>query len=216
MWIPTALAEAHYTACNGLGYAPREFAEMGKDVGDRIHGTMLSTAVRLAKGAGVTPWTIYAQFGRFWERIFIGGGIAVQKLGPKEAHVEVVGQPLVGIHYYRAAQKALFLGLIELLARRRTPSTSQAPGPPPASCTDSPGSDPVLRSAPCVLASSPSTSCARYLVAARSSTKRWRSCGAGPSSRSPRRRSTASARERSTPRPSAGSTRRRGAPAPTR
>jgi hypothetical protein len=91
---------------------------MGKDVGNRIHGTILSTAVRMAKGAGVTPWTTYAQFGRLWERSFIGGGITVRKIGPKEAHVEVVGQPLVGLAYYHAAQRSTFLGLIELFCQK--------------------------------------------------------------------------------------------------
>ena len=118
VWMPIAFAEAHYGACDHLGYGPREFAAMGKDVGDRIHGTLLATAVRMARGAGATPWSIYAQFGRLWERIFIGGGLTVKKLGPKEAHVEVVGQPLVAIPYYRAAQRALFLGLIELFCEK--------------------------------------------------------------------------------------------------
>ncbi len=117
-WLPIGEAYAHYEACNQLGYGPREFAEMGKDVGNRIHGTLLSTAVRMAKGAGVTPWTIYAQFGRLWERTFIGGAITVRKVGPKEAHVEVVGQPLVAIAYYQAAQRATFLGLIELFCQK--------------------------------------------------------------------------------------------------
>jgi len=117
-WLPIRDAYAHYDACNKLGYGPREFAEMGKDVGNRIHGTILSTAVRMAKGAGVTPWTTYAQFGRLWERSFIGGGITVRKIGPKEAHVEVVGQPLVGLAYYHAAQRSTFLGLIELFCQK--------------------------------------------------------------------------------------------------
>jgi hypothetical protein len=118
VWVPYSLAEAHYSACDHLGYGPREYAEMGKDVGNRINGTLLATAVRMAKGAGATPWTIYAQFGRLWDRIFIGGGVTVRKIGPKEAHVEVVGQPLVGIPYYRGAQRSMFLGIIELFCTK--------------------------------------------------------------------------------------------------
>jgi hypothetical protein len=118
VWLPFELGEAHYTACNKLGYGAREFAEMGRDVGNRIHGTILATAVRLAKESGVTPWTIYSQFGKLWERIFVGGGLTVRKLGPKEALVEVVGNPLVSIPYYHGAQKALFLGLIDLFCTK--------------------------------------------------------------------------------------------------
>jgi hypothetical protein len=118
VWVPFALADAHYTACNQLGYGPREFAEMGKDVGNRINGTVLATFVHMAKGAGANPWSVYSHFGRLWDRIFLGGGLTVRKIGPKEAHVEVVGQPLVRIPYYRAAQRAMFLGIIELFCQK--------------------------------------------------------------------------------------------------
>src|SRR5580692_660544 len=46
LWVPYTTAQAHYLACNALGYGSKEFAEMGKDVGNRIHATMLSTAVK--------------------------------------------------------------------------------------------------------------------------------------------------------------------------
>jgi hypothetical protein len=117
-WVPYGIAEEHYRACNSLGYGASEFTEMGHDVGNRIHGTMLATVVKLAKGAGVTPWTSFAQFGRLWERIFIGGGITVRKVGPKEAHVEVLGQGLLAIPYYHFAQRGLFLGLLDLFCTK--------------------------------------------------------------------------------------------------
>jgi hypothetical protein len=131
-WVPFSQAEAHYCACNALGYGPNEFAEMGRDVGNRIHGTILATAVKMAKGAGATPWTSFAQFGRLWERTFIGGGIAVRKLGPKEAYVDVVGLGLVSIPYYRSAQRSVFLGLIDLFCTKAyafdVPRTTTATG----------------------------------------------------------------------------------------
>jgi len=117
-WASYDVAEMHYRACNSLGYGTLEFAEMGRDVGNRIHGTMLATVVKLAKGAGVTPWTSFAQFGRLWERIFVGGGITIRKIGPKEAYVEVVNQGLVAIPYYHSAQRALFLGLLDLFCTK--------------------------------------------------------------------------------------------------
>jgi hypothetical protein len=118
VWVPIEIAEAHYRACNQLGYGQSDFVEMGRDVGTRIHTSILSTVVAMAKNAGVDPWTIFAQFRRFWERIMVGGGLGVKKIGPKEAHVEVVGCQLVAIPYYRAAQRAVFLGLIELFCTK--------------------------------------------------------------------------------------------------
>jgi len=74
--------------------------------------------VKAAVGVGVTPWTAFSHFGRLWERIFVGGGITVRKIAPKEAHVEVVGQPLIAIPYYYSAQRALFLGILDLFCTK--------------------------------------------------------------------------------------------------
>jgi hypothetical protein len=131
-WVPLPVADVHYRACNQLGYGPKEFLEMGRDVGHRIHGSVLSTLVMAAKGAGVTPWTAFSHFGRLWERIFVGGGITVRKIAPKEAHVEVVALPLVGIPYYHSAQRALFLGILDLFCTKAyafdLPRTTSATG----------------------------------------------------------------------------------------
>lgn len=118
VWVPFEVAQAHYLACNALGYGQADFAQMGKDVGQRIHTSVLATVVAMAKNAGVDPWTILGQFRRLWERIMVGGALGVKKLGPKEAYIEVVSCQLVAIPYYRAAQRALFLGLIELFCTK--------------------------------------------------------------------------------------------------
>jgi hypothetical protein len=117
-WVPYEVGEAHYRACNALGFGPRDFEAMGRDVGHRINDTVLSTFVKLAKGSGVSPWTSLSNFGRLWGRIFVGGALGVRKLGPKEALVEVVGQGLVSIPYYHAAQRVLFLALLELFCTK--------------------------------------------------------------------------------------------------
>ena len=74
------------------------------------------------QGAGVTPWTSFANFGRLWERIFVGGAITVKKAGPKEAIVEVIGIPLVAIPYYHSAQRTLFLSLDRRLLHEGVPA----------------------------------------------------------------------------------------------
>ena len=56
VWLPLAAGVAHYKACDALGVSPAEQMEIGREVGDRIQGTFLASMVRVAKGAGVTPW----------------------------------------------------------------------------------------------------------------------------------------------------------------
>ena len=101
VWLPLDLAIAHYTACETLGLAPTDQVAMGRKTGDRVNGTLLGTIARLAHTAGVTPWTLIEQLGRFWRRGFDGGEVTYERVGPKEARVFVVDLPLLQIGYFR-------------------------------------------------------------------------------------------------------------------
>ena len=110
-WIPMPLAEAHYLACQGLGFQRSELLAIGREVGDRIEGSVLATMVRMAGSVGATPWTALAQIGRLYGRIFDGGGgVSVARRGPKDARVRFTGMPLVHIPYYRGAMA----GVVEI------------------------------------------------------------------------------------------------------
>jgi hypothetical protein len=78
----------------------------------------LSLFVRLAKSAGVTPWTAYAQVQKLWERIWIGGSMAVFKLGPKEARIEVAGWTSAGVPYCRIAFRGVMHGVTEAFCNK--------------------------------------------------------------------------------------------------
>src|SRR5438105_4462485 len=60
-WLPTEVAIAHYEACDKLGLSSAEQVEIGTEVADKVHGTLLGAMVRMASGAGVSPWTAIAQ-----------------------------------------------------------------------------------------------------------------------------------------------------------
>jgi len=102
-WLPIDVARAHYEACDALGLGRDEQIAMGAAVGNRAQGTLLATAVKAAKGAGITPWTIIPQFDRLYRRGANGGAAAVFKLGPKEARAEFVGCELFDVDYFRHA-----------------------------------------------------------------------------------------------------------------
>jgi hypothetical protein len=80
--------------------------------------TILGAAVRLAKTAGVTPWTIYGQLDRFWSRIAVGGAIGVVKLGPKEARASLEQCPVIAIPYFRNAVGGVLWGITDLFCQR--------------------------------------------------------------------------------------------------
>lgn len=117
-WIPMNVALAHYVACDALAFSTEQAVANGRATFDRTSGTLLGTMIRMAREAGVTPWTVFPHFQRFWERGYDGGGVSVVKTGPKEARIELVQVPLLASRYYRGALRGLVTAVVELFCRR--------------------------------------------------------------------------------------------------
>ena len=117
VWLPIDAVLAHYRTMQALFPTQDEQVALGREVGDRMHQSILSTVAKLAVGIGATPWTGFRQVPKLWERTFVGGGMAIQKLGPKEALVEVVKLPLVSVPYFRTGFRGLLIGNCEGLSR---------------------------------------------------------------------------------------------------
>lgn len=127
VWLPVEVARAHYRACEALSLSTEAEFELGRVVFKKTGDTMFGTVIRLAKGAGVTPWTLLPHLNRFWERGYDGGGIRVQKLGPKEARIELVHCSLADSRYFRNAVRGLFGAVIQLFCSRAY--IQELPGP---------------------------------------------------------------------------------------
>ena len=118
-WLSIEAADAHYHACDALGLAETEQRAMGMDVGDRVNGTFLGVMVRAARTAGLTPWTALARSGTMYARLFAGGGgVAVTKLGPKDARIDLVGNSLCAIDYFRVGVRGVFQAAVQLFCGR--------------------------------------------------------------------------------------------------
>jgi hypothetical protein len=107
VWLPMDLALAHYAACDELGLSPKDQFAIGAEVGDRVQGTMLGLVVRTAKTSGLTPWMGLNQCTKLYERLFNGGSVRLVKLGPKDARMEVVNNPLFALAYFRNGFRGL-------------------------------------------------------------------------------------------------------------
>jgi hypothetical protein len=118
IWLPFNLAVAHYAACEALGLSVEDQVKMGRRTGESVNGTLLGTVARLAHTAGVTPWTLIDQLPRFWGRGFDGGELSCTRLGPKEARISVVDQPLVGFSYFRHGLAGLAVAQLTLFCQR--------------------------------------------------------------------------------------------------
>jgi len=117
-WVPIDVAEAHYGTCEALDLPSSERLAIGRAVTKHLNQTLLSTAVRLATHSGATVWTPLSHFYRLWNRMFVGGGVTVLKLGPKEARIEVLDCTLAHIPYFRTGLQGVLLGVGELFASR--------------------------------------------------------------------------------------------------
>jgi len=118
VWIPMGLAVAHYRACDSLRLCIGEQLDIALEVGQQMHGTFLGAMLRLAKSVGVTPWAALAYSDKLYERLFRGGGIAVTRTGPKDARVDMVGNPLCDIEYFRVGVRGVYEAGLELFCSR--------------------------------------------------------------------------------------------------
>lgn len=118
-WLPMAVARAHYTACDRLGLRTDELLEIGSEATRKANKTHIAFVARMAQVAGATPWTMLAQTPRIIARSFRGGGaIAVARLGPKDARLEIVGFPVAGLRYLRVTMRTIVGGMVELFCER--------------------------------------------------------------------------------------------------
>lgn len=117
-WAPVEVAHRHYEACDKLGLAPPELRVIGGEVTQRVHGSILSTFVKLAKESGVTPWNALGQLNRLWAKIWEGGGVCVYQVGPKDAIVEIAGWPFANVAYIQGSMPGVIEGMLSLFCRR--------------------------------------------------------------------------------------------------
>jgi hypothetical protein len=114
MWLPVGAAVAHYETCDRLDLSSREQIAMGTQVLRHTHKNVLSMALRLATSAGASPWAIFAQSQRLWDRIWEGGAIGVYRTGEREVRMELFGWPCARFTYCRVSMRGVVLGITEL------------------------------------------------------------------------------------------------------
>ena len=113
-----SLAAAHYRACESLRLCVGEQLDIALKVGMHLHGTFLGAMLRMARTVGVTPWGALAYTDKLYERLFRGGGIAVTRVGPKDARVDLVGNPLCQTEYFRVGVRGVYQAALELFCER--------------------------------------------------------------------------------------------------
>ena len=121
-WLPMSLAVAHYRACESLRLCVGEQLDVALKVGMQLHRTFLGAMLRMAGKVGVTPWGALAYTDKLYERLFRGGGIAVTRVGPKGARIDLVGNPLCETEYFRVGVRGVYQAALALFCERLSTS----------------------------------------------------------------------------------------------
>jgi hypothetical protein len=116
VWLPVATAMAHYDACERLGLSQDDVLGMGNAVARLTQQSVLSLALRLANESGTTPWTTLAYCPRLWARLYQGSAVGIWKVGPKDAELHVLGNPLAKFAYWRTALGGIVHSLVSPFA----------------------------------------------------------------------------------------------------
>lgn len=118
-WSPIEVAYAHYEACDRMGLRDDEIAEIGARVSGRFANTFLGTLLGTARTAGIdAPWMGLRAQPRSWDRMFVGGGARIERVGPKDVIGTFTGLPLARIRYYRQSFCGYYRGLAKLFGHQ--------------------------------------------------------------------------------------------------
>ncbi|HEY2515225.1 MAG TPA: hypothetical protein VGI39_30370 [Polyangiaceae bacterium] len=111
-WLPIALAEDHYAACDLLDLPEEEILVLGAAVAP-VQAAGVRVMFSAARAAGASVWTPLRNVPRYWTRMYNGSGVRVVERGPKDALVIIESNPLARYRYWRLALR----GVIENLTR---------------------------------------------------------------------------------------------------
>ena len=106
-WLPTEFMIAHYAAWDSLALSPEQIRAIGTNVASGVRDNMFRALKHLTTGAGVTPWTLLGQHARLWARAFDGGGVRVDRSGPKDATLFFTELPFSRSPYFQGSLLAI-------------------------------------------------------------------------------------------------------------
>jgi hypothetical protein len=86
-------------------------------------------AISVARGSGVTPWTLLSAAHRYWSRFYDGSALALFKLGPKEARLAAQSMSLARYEYWRLSLRGIITEVCSPFCRTLFVKELPAPAP---------------------------------------------------------------------------------------
>jgi hypothetical protein len=102
-WVPVGLVHDHLAAIDSLGIDDDLILQGAMNVANKLHGVFLATLVKTVRGSGVGPLAGTPIIHKIWARVFDGGALGAEQVGPKDLRLAVRGNPLIRHRYHRVA-----------------------------------------------------------------------------------------------------------------
>jgi hypothetical protein len=99
-WVPLELLREHYLALDSLQLQDALIRDIGREVGERVHGAFLLTLIRLAGKCGMSPWLALEQTYKLWTRTWNGGSIVVHRVGATHARIALSDAPVCHSRFF--------------------------------------------------------------------------------------------------------------------
>jgi hypothetical protein len=116
-WLPAEVVVAHYAALDALALTQEDILAIGSSVVIHGHGKAIEVALRVIPTSLLNVFSVLAKADRLWDRAFDGGALAILRLGPKEARIDIIGLPFAHLTYPRVAIRGVITGVLRLLVK---------------------------------------------------------------------------------------------------
>jgi hypothetical protein len=118
-WVSFPQARFHWRALDALDLPGPMLDDVGRFVGEHVHGAFLTTLVRLAGQLGVSPWSALGQTYKLWTRSWRGGGVVARRVAEQAATLEIVSSAaIVGSRFFRGSFRGAVAAGIAPLCKR--------------------------------------------------------------------------------------------------
>lgn len=111
-WVPLDGIIAHYAALDSLRLDETTRRLIGWLVAEGVHGSLLTTLLRMAGSFGVTPWLPLERSNKLWERSWKGGALLVHRVGEQSAELQVLEAPICASPFFRSSFAGVLAGSI--------------------------------------------------------------------------------------------------------
>jgi hypothetical protein len=107
-WVPVAVSTAHFERLDRIPLSDTQITRMAEPMAAGLLHDRFASLGRVARshGAEVGVWVGSKQSDRVFARMYNGGSIKVNQVGPKDAIIEVNGLPFASSRSFRLSHYA--------------------------------------------------------------------------------------------------------------